>query len=128
MVSNKERSLPEILQSVDVTLDKYLECLQVSLLGTTVILQCDPFDVNINNYNINCISLWQANMDLQYLAKAYSAIMYLCSYMLKAECGMSELLMRIAREYKDKDLKEQMKQIASAFIGKCEVSIHESVM
>ena len=79
-----------------------------------------------NNYNLDCISVWRANMDLQFCADPYSCIMYVLSYILKSECGMSETLKQVAKQFHDKELEEQMKKVISTFANKREVSVHES--
>ena len=40
---------------------------------------------------------------------------------------MSEILKRVAREFKDQSVWDQMKKILSTFANKREVSIHEAV-
>ena len=77
---------------------------------------------------MDCISVWKANMDLQFCAEAYACIMYILSYVMKSERGMSETLKQVAKEFKDKAVEEQMKKCISAFANKREVSIHESGM
>ena len=83
--------------------------------------------MNINSYNIDCISVWKVNMDLQFCAHPYACIMYVLSYIMKSEHGMSEVLKQVAKQFKDKAVEEQMK-IISAFANKREVSINESGM
>jgi hypothetical protein len=39
-------------------------------------------------------------------------------YVMKSEKGMSELMCRVAKEYADKGVREQMKNITKAFTGK----------
>jgi len=125
---NPEKSIEEVLSTENIEPDLYVQCLQESKRGATVILQREPCDMYINNYNPDILGLWKANMDLQYVADPYSAVMYVLSYVLKSEKGMSELLKQAAKEYESGGIKEQMKQIASAFSNKREVSIQEAVM
>ena len=84
--------------------------------------------MNINNYNIDCISVWKANMDLQFCVHPYACIMYVLSYVMKSEHGMSEVLKQVAKQFKDKAVEEQMKKIISAFTNKREVPINKSGM
>ena len=84
--------------------------------------------MNIDNYNIDCISLWKANMDLQFCVHPYACIMYVLSYVMKSEHGMSEVLKQVAKQFKDKAVEEQMKKIISAFTNKREVPINKSGM
>ena len=57
-----------------------------------------------------------------------TAVMYVCSYMTKAEKAMGETLKRIAKECKDDDIQSQMKKIKKEFLGKRAFGGPESVM
>ena len=48
-------------------------------------LQRSAQEVNINAYNPVILKHWQANMDIQLVANAFSAAYYICAYMCKAE-------------------------------------------
>ena len=121
-------SLSEILESECIPEEKYLNCLRSSVSrGTNIILKRDTSDCNTNNCNLNCLRLWRANMDIQYVADPYSCIMYVLSYVMKCENGMSEILKRVGKEFKDQVIQDQMKKILSTFANKREVSIHEAV-
>ena len=121
-------SLREILKSECIPEELYLDCLRTSShRGTTVILERDIADCKTNNFNPNCIHLWRANMDIQYVADPYACIMYVLSYVLKCENGMSEILKRVAREFKEVSVRNQMGKILSTFANKREVSVHEAI-
>ena len=121
-------TLKEILESENIPEDMYLDCLRLSgQRGTTVILERDIEDTRTNNCNLDCLSLWGANMDVQYVADAYACIMYVLSYVMKCERGMSEILKRVAKEFKDECVQKQMKAVLRSFSNKREVSIHEAI-
>ena len=84
-------------------------------------------DTRTNNCNLDCLRLWNANMDLQYVADAYACIMYVLSYVMKCERDMSEILKRVAKEFKDECVQKQMREVLRTFCNKREVSIHESI-
>ena len=67
-------------------------------------------------------------MDLQFCAAPYACIMYVLLYMLKSECGMSEILKQVAKQFHDKELEGQKKKVISTFANKREVSVHKSGM
>ena len=121
-------SLHEILESECISEELYLNCLRcTSVRGTNIILERDIGDCNTNNCNLDCLKLWRANMDIQYVADPYSCIMYVLSYVMKCENGMSEILKRVGKEFKDETIQSQMKKIISTFANKREVTIHEAV-
>ena len=120
--------LKEILENENIPEEVYLDCLRASShRGTNVILERDISDTKTNNYNADCLKLWRANMDLQYVADPYACIMYVLSYVLKCENGMSEILKRTAKEFKDETVRKQMGKVLSTFANKREVSIHEAI-
>ena len=122
-------SLKEILESESIPEDMYLQALKMSqgTRGTSIVLERDIGDCKTNNCNLDCLKLWRANMDIQYVADPYSCIMYVLSYVMKCENGMSEILKCVAKEFKDQSVRDQMKKILSTFANKREVSVHEAV-
>ena len=122
-------TIEDILQKEGISEERYIECLQVSSHhGSSIILKWNVADMCTNNYNLDCITTWRANMDLQFIADSYACIMYILSYVMKSECGMSETLKQVAKQFHDKEVEEQMKKIISTFANKRELSIHESGM
>ena len=122
-------SLKEILESESIPEDMYLQALKMSqgMRGTSIVLERDIGDCKTNNCNLDCLKLWRANMDIQYVADPYSCIMYVLSYVMKCENGMSEILKCVAKEFRDQSVRDQMKKILSTFANKREVSVHEAV-
>ena len=53
--------------------------------------------------------------------------MYIASYMLKSEKGMSELLRQVSRECRGEDIKVQLGRLKSVFLNHREVSAQEAV-
>ena len=120
-------SLKNLLQRCSISEDKYHSLLEILPSGTNIILKREPQDVNTNNYNPKISSLWGANMDLQFVVNPYSAVTYILSYVMKAEKGMSDIIKRVASEYAQEGIRQQMKNITKAFSGKREVSVQEAV-
>ena len=122
-------SLKDILESECIPEEMYLQCLKISqgTRGTDVILQRDIGDCNTNNFNSDSLKLWRANMDIQFVANLITCIKYVLSYVMKSENGLSEILKRTAKEFKDQDIQNQMKKVLSTFANKRAVSIHEAV-
>ena len=82
---------------------------------------------NINAYNEHVLLSWQANHDLQYVINAYAAVMYVASYVLKAEKGMGELLKQAAKQAQDQQVRQQLKKAGSVFLTHREISAQEAV-
>ena len=66
-------------------------------------------------------------MDLQYVLNAYACVMYVASYIMKAEKSMSHLLKLVAEEVRTEELKLQLRKIGTAFLSHREVIAQEAV-
>ena len=111
-------SLEKVLDIINVTLNEYTEALKVSQKGTNIILKCNVQDVFTNACNVDILSLWGGNIDLQPVVDDVGAVMYVCSYMTKGEKAMGETLKRVSKECKNDDIRTQMKKIKKEFLGK----------
>ena len=118
---NTDLSLTELLDKADVTETEYVDALETSCTGNIVVLQREPHECCINNYNS---SVMLANMDIQFVLNAYACIMYVASYIMKSERSMGELLKRVAAEARTDELRTQLRvEVGSAFLTHREVSL-----
>lgn len=120
-------SLDDLLDKSGVTENEYTSALEVSCNGNVVLLQREPNECFINNYNPSVMLAWQANMDIQFVLDAYACVMYIASYIMKTERSMGELLKRVAAECRTDELKSQLRKVGSAFLTHREVSAQEAV-
>ena len=91
-------STQHFLQDINLDVEKYINALKISKRGPNVILQQNPQCVFINACNHDIVSLWEGNVDLQYVINETATVKYICSYMTKDEKGMGETLKRVAKE------------------------------
>ena len=124
---NTDLSLDDLLNKAQVTENEYTNALEVSCRGSVVLLQREPHECLINNYNPSVMLAWQANMDIRYVLNAYTCVMYVASYIMKTEKSMGELLKRVAAEARTHELKSQLRKVGSAFLTHREVSAQEAV-
>ena len=120
-------SLYEILIRAKASPNEYTEALEVSSKGCVVVLQRQPNEININNYNAPVTLAWQANTDIQFVLNAYACIMYVASYIMKTDRAMGVLLKQVAAEARTDELKQQMRKVGSAFLTHREVSAQGAV-
>ena len=104
----------------------YHDCLQNTKRGMSIVLKREPCESNINYYNEYLLTVWRANMDLQYILDYHACIMYITSYMMKSEGTMSELLTHAAAGCDHSDIRTRMKKVGATFINKREVSAQEA--
>ena len=120
-------TLDNILTAAHVTLDDYTKALSISKSGESVILKRQPSERNVNCYSPAVLRTWQANMDIQYVINAHACVMYIASYVLKAEKGMGELLKQAAKELQHGNTRQQLNKLGSVFLTNREVSAQEAV-
>ena len=120
-------TLDDVLTAAHVTLEDYTKALCISKSGDSIILKRDPTEQNVNCYSPTVLKTWLANMDIQYVINAYACVMYIASYVLKAEKGMGELLKQAAKELQQGNTRQQLSKLGSVFLTNREVSAQEAV-
>lgn len=119
-------SLECFLQKAEVDPNLYQPALKLMKSGKAIVLQRQPAERWINQYNPKILQTWRANMDLQFITDPYSCIMYITSYMTKSERAMSELLKNVADDCRGDDTKSKLRKVGSAFLNNREVSAQEA--
>ena len=119
-------TLDEVLTTAHVTLDDCIKALSISKCGQSVILKRQPYERNVNCYSPVVLKAWQANMDIQYVINAYACVMYIASYVLKADKGMGELLKQAAKEIQQGNTRQQLNQTWISFSDKSRSQCPES--
>ena len=91
-------------------------------------LRCKPSDIWINQYNPDLLKYWNANMDIQCITDAYSCVMYIISYISKAEREMGVVLENVRKETAEGnyDAQQAMNKIGGAYFQQHEVSAQEA--
>ena len=92
------KSTQHFLQEINLDVQTYMDILQISQRGPSVILKQNPQDVFINACNNDILSLWRGNVELQYIINETAIVKYVCSYMKKGKKGMGETLKGVAKE------------------------------
>ncbi|XP_056598318.1 uncharacterized protein LOC130416992 [Triplophysa dalaica] len=97
---------------------------------TSVLLKRKPSDVWVNQYNPDLLRCWNANMDIQFVVDAYSCVVYIISYISKAEREMGLLLANAQKEAHSQgnmDARQALRKLGSVFLHNREVSAQESI-
>ncbi|XP_002733238.1 uncharacterized protein LOC100378309, partial [Saccoglossus kowalevskii] len=97
---------------------------------TSIVLKRQPNDVWVNQYNKDLLRCWNANMDIQFVVDAYSCIVYIISYISKAEKEMGLLLDHAQREASEEgnvDAKLAMKKLGGVYLNNRELGAQEAV-
>ena len=119
-------TLQELLKNANVSLEDYIKALSISKCGRSIILKRKPSERKVNCYSPTVLKAWEANMDIQFVVNAYACVMYVASYVLKAEKGMGELLKQAAKEVERENIRTQLSKVGSIFLTNREVSAQEA--
>ena len=120
-------SLQQILLLCNISEEDYVKALSVTKRGSKIILKRSTEDLSTNSFNKDILKFWKANIDVQYIIDSYACVMYIASYVLKAEKGMSEMLKSVAKEAESLPIRQQLQKLGSTFLNHREISSQEAV-
>lgn len=121
-------TLTNLLTECNITKENYMQALRDTASKTTIILQREPKDCFVNNYNQHLLSIWKANMDIQFVTDPWACSMYILSYISKGEREMGRLLKEASKESdKNDNIRRQLKKLGNVFLTHREVSAQEAV-
>ena len=90
--ADENMTFVEFLKKLDLSEQKYIKALRLSIKHSTLLLKRSPSEIRINCYNPHLLKAWQANMDIQFVLDPYACAVYILSYITKGQRGMSKLL------------------------------------
>ncbi|KAJ8030338.1 ATP-dependent DNA helicase RRM3 [Holothuria leucospilota] len=122
-------TIDEAFQRAGITQQQLQDCVTANTQKETIWLRREPSDIWVNNYNPILLMAWDANMDIQFVLDAYSCIMYIVSYISKAEREMGDLLKTAQQEAREGNLNamDELRKLGSLYLHHREVSVIESV-
>ncbi|XP_053178284.1 uncharacterized protein LOC128361756 [Scomber japonicus] len=131
-LSNEETtfdSVDALFSSIGINQSIFEKAYQLTTKKTSVIHKRNVNDVWVNQYNKDLLRCWNANLDIQFVCDPYSCVVYIISYISKAEREMGLLLQHTQNEVKSKgnlDAKQSLNKLGSVFLHNREVSAQES--
>ncbi|XP_062574488.1 uncharacterized protein LOC134236336, partial [Saccostrea cucullata] len=126
---NQNISASELLQRAGLTQNEFEKCFCYITKRNTVVLKRNCSEIFTNQYNKHLLRAWNANMDIQYILDAFSCVVYIISYISKAERELGLLLQQTKNEAVEGNLNAQdaMKKVGTAYLHHREVSAQEAV-
>ena len=119
------KSISEILSASEITEQEYYNALTISTdTDFQIHLKRFPNSCFINNYFVDGLLAWEANLDIQPVFNHYKAVSYMYAYFSKSE-AMKQAAMEAKKM--NHDSYEQMKAISRAYLTKRECSVQEAV-
>ena len=119
----------EFLEKLDLSEQRYIKALRLSLKHSTLLLKRSPSEIRINCYNPHLLKAWQAKMDIQFVLDPYACAVCILSYITKGQRGMSKLLRKACEEAKEgnKNIVSKVRHIGNKFLNAVEISAQEAV-
>ncbi|WAR00547.1 hypothetical protein MAR_024919 [Mya arenaria] len=129
LANNEDMSFNEFLVKCGISYENYILAIRSGLKKTQVFLKRRVVDMRVNAYNMGILKIWQANTDLQFVLDPWAVCVYISSYMIKSQRGMSKLLRHACEEAKagNHTIRERMRIISNKLLNHCEVSAQEAV-
>lgn len=124
LTSDVEMDFNSFLGECKVDYTEYLNAIRSSISKKKVFFKRTVKDTRINSFNLDILRLWQANTDMQYVIDPYAVCVYIASYIMKSQRGMSMLLQNAVQEMKQGNLsiREKLRVISNKFLNHCEIS------
>ena len=119
----------DLLRQSGVTSEQLQTSLSILAKRNKVYYKRDCNECWVNPYNRTLIKAWDGNMDIQPVLDTYSCIMYIVSYISKAERELGDLLKRAQDEAKEgnKEPIKQLRELGNVYLHHREVSVMEAV-
>ena len=123
--SDCEKAFVGWLTRLGLTEEEYILAVRASLRRTLVLVRRKPQEVWVNQYNRSILTLWEGNMDLQFLLHPYAVATYVTDYLTKSTEGFSEAVAKLHREalQETETLQEFMRRVGAWIVDTREISL-----
>ena len=120
-IKNREIRIKKVLNLAGLKsqedYDLYVEALQASSGGYSILLERDISAMFVNSYNPEWARAWNGNTDLQICLDYFAVITYITEYYTKDDTGTMTLLLKSLQDSNATTLREKMKTLMNTFIA-----------
>jgi hypothetical protein len=119
----------QLLQKLNITETQYMHFYNILTQRPVIIYKRDPANAWVNPYNETLLLAWDGNIDIQPVLDAYSCIMYVISYISKAELELGILLKNVEADLRDGNLHpmHQLRSLGNVFLQNRDISVMEAI-
>ena len=123
----KELRIREACKMAKVEYEDYVQALSVSRVGYKIVMSRDVDEVNVNNYNVEWMRNWDANLDIQIAIDFFAIITYITNYISKPDTATVEIVKNAMKETPATNYKERMRIAANVFLKNRQIGESEAV-
>uniref|UniRef100_A0A8P4K4J2 ATP-dependent DNA helicase n=1 Tax=Dicentrarchus labrax TaxID=13489 RepID=A0A8P4K4J2_DICLA len=123
-------TVEQLFHYVQVDQRMFEKAYNICAKKTHVVLRRQANEVWINQYSKPLLKCWNANIDIQYVVDAYACVVYIISYISKAEREIGLLLGNAQREAAregNSSAKDALKNLGSVYLHNRDVCAQEAV-
>ena len=113
---SRRKRIQVLLNKAKVKMDEYIEALQYSNLGYSIVLQRDVDEIFQNPFNVEWLRAWNGNLDIQICLDFHAVITYITDYIEKPDTAMQDLIKDVLEKEGSNSVKERMKTVANVFL------------
>ena len=84
-----------VLKEAKVSFEDYLTTLKTTKMGYSIVLARDIDETNINNFNIEWLRAWNANIDIQICLSYHAVVTYITDYYSKCETELVKMIQAV---------------------------------
>ena len=125
--NGKEVRIREACQKAKVVYEDYIKALSFNRMGYKIVLSRDVDEIYVNNFNVEWMRNWDANLDIQVAIDFLAVITYISNYISKADIAIVDMVRRAVKETSATDYKEKMKIAANVFLKSRQIYESEAV-
>lgn len=126
---NTNTTIQDLLRQQSLTQEMYQDAHSTLASRNTVVFKRGIPDIWVNPYNEHLLKAWNGNIDIQPVLDPYSCIMYIVSYISKAERELGDVLRKAQEEAQEGNMEpvKQLRKLGNVYINARELSIMEAI-
>ena len=119
----------DVLQRAGISQHDLEKALNVLSQRPTIMYKRQPQDCWVNVYNPILLAAWDGNMDIQFVLDPYCCIMYIMSYITKAEKELGNMIKAAQIEARKDNLDgvQELRKLGQIYLTHREISVMEAV-
>ena len=104
-----------MIKEAKVSFADYMTALSTTKKGYSIVLARDIDEISINNFNVEWLRAWNANLDIQICLDFHAVVTYITDYYSKSETELVKMIQAVLDKSQVTDNRERMKIVSDVF-------------